>query len=57
MGKSDLIEDETSLAYRLSNLRKDHDLSQKQLAATDHRNSYLKMTNTALQKKTTWLNS
>ena len=32
MGKSDLIEDETSLAYRLSNLRKDHDLSQKQLA-------------------------
>lgn len=34
MGKSDLIEDETSFAYRLSNLRKDHDLSQKQLA--DH---------------------
>ena len=29
MGKSDLIEDETSLAYRLSNLRKDHDLSPK----------------------------
>lgn len=28
MGTSDLIEDETSLAYRLSNLRKDHDLSQ-----------------------------
>ena len=26
MGESDLIEDETSLAYRLSNLRKDHDL-------------------------------
>lgn len=32
-------------------------ISQKQLAATDHRNSYLKMTNTALRKKTTWLNS
>ena len=29
MGKSDLIEDETSFAYRLSNLRKDHNLSQK----------------------------
>ena len=36
MGKSDLIEDETSLAYRLSNLRKDHDLSQKQLADQLH---------------------
>ncbi len=36
MGKSDLIEDETSLAYRLSNLRKDHDLSQKQLANQLH---------------------
>ena len=32
----DLIEDETSLAYRLSNLRKDHDLSQKQLADQLH---------------------
>ena len=31
MGKSDLIEDETSLAYRLSNLRKDHDLSLKKV--------------------------
>ena len=29
-------EDETSLAYRLSNLRKDHDLSQKQLADQLH---------------------
>ena len=29
MGTSDLIEDETSLAYRLSNLRKDHDLKPK----------------------------
>ena len=36
MGKSDLIEDETSLAYRLNNLRKDHDLSQKQLADQLH---------------------
>ena len=36
MGKSDLIEDETSFAYRLSNLRKDHDLSQKQLADQLH---------------------
>ena len=36
MGKSDLIEDETSFAYRLSNLRKDHDLSQKQLANQLH---------------------
>ena len=36
MGTSDLIEDETSLAYRLSNLRKDHDLSQKQLADQLH---------------------
>ena len=36
MGKSDLIEDETSLAYRLSNLRKDHDLSQIQLADQLH---------------------
>ena len=36
MGKSDFIEDETSLAYRLSNLRKDHDLSQKQLADQLH---------------------
>lgn len=36
MGKSDLIEDETSLAYRLSNLRKDHNLSQKQLADQLH---------------------
>ena len=36
MGKSDLIEDETRLAYRLSNLRKDHDLSQKQLANQLH---------------------
>ena len=36
MGKSDLIEDETRLAYRLSNLRKDHDLSQKQLADQLH---------------------
>ena len=36
MGKSDLTEDETSLAYRLSNLRKDHDLSQKQLADQLH---------------------
>ena len=35
-GKSNLIEDETSLAYRLSNLRKDHDLSQKQLADQLH---------------------
>ena len=36
MGESDLIEDETSFAYRLSNLRKDHDLSQKQLADQLH---------------------
>ena len=36
IGKSDLIEDETSLAYRLSNLRKDHDLSQKKLADQLH---------------------
>ena len=36
MGKSDLTEDETSLTYRLSNLRKDHDLSQKQLADQLH---------------------
>lgn len=36
MGESDLIEDETSLAYRLSNLRKDHDLRQKQLADQLH---------------------
>ena len=36
MGTSDLIEDETSFAYRLSNLRKDHDLSQKQLADQLH---------------------
>ena len=36
MGESDLIEDETSFAYRLSNLRKDHDLSQKQLANQLH---------------------
>ena len=36
MGKSDLIEDETSFAYRLSNLRKDYDLSQKQLADQLH---------------------
>lgn len=36
MGKSDLTEDETSLAYRLNNLRKDHDLSQKQLADQLH---------------------
>lgn len=36
MGTSDLIEDKTSLAYRLSNLRKDHDLSQKQLADQLH---------------------
>ena len=36
MRKSDLIEDETSFAYRLSNLRKDHDLSQKQLANQLH---------------------
>ena len=28
MGKSDLIEDENSLAYRLSNLRKDRSMSQ-----------------------------
>ena len=34
--ESDLIEDETSFAYRLSNLRKDHDLSQKQLADQLH---------------------
>jgi transcriptional regulator with XRE-family HTH domain len=36
MEESDLIEDETSFAYRLSNLRKDHDLSQKQLADQLH---------------------
>ena len=36
MGESDLIEDETSFSYRLSNLRKDHDLSQKQLADQLH---------------------
>lgn len=36
MGESDLMEDETSFAYRLSNLRKDHDLSQKQLADQLH---------------------
>ena len=36
MEQSDLIEDETSFAYRLSNLRKDHDLSQKQLADQLH---------------------
>ena len=36
MGESDLIEDETSFAYRLSNLRKDHNLSQKQLADQLH---------------------
>lgn len=36
MEESDLIEDETSFAYRLSNLRKDHDLSQKQLGDQLH---------------------
>ena len=36
MGKSGFIEDETSLASRLSNLRKDHDLSPKQLADQLH---------------------
>lgn len=29
MGRLDLIEDENSLAYRLSNLRKDRSMSQK----------------------------
>ena len=36
MGNFELTEDETSFAYRLSNLRKDHDLSQKQLADQLH---------------------
>ena len=36
MGRSDLIEDEKSLAYRLSNLRKDRSMSQKQLAEELH---------------------
>ena len=36
MGRSDLIEDEKSLAYRLSNLRKDCSMSQKQLADQLH---------------------
>lgn len=36
MGKFNLIEDENSLAYRLSNLRKDHNMSQKQLADQLH---------------------
>lgn len=36
MGRSDLIEDEKSLAYRLSNLRKDCSMSQKQLADELH---------------------
>lgn len=36
MGRSDLIEDENSLAYRLSNLRKDRSMSQKQLAEELH---------------------
>ena len=36
MGRSDLIEDENSLAYRLSNLRKDCSMSQKQLADELH---------------------
>ena len=36
MGRSDLIEDEKSLAYRLSNLRKDRSMSQKQLADELH---------------------
>lgn len=36
MGKFDLNENENSLAYRLSNLRKDHDMSQKQLADQLH---------------------
>ena len=36
MGRSDLIEDENSLAYRLSNLRKDRSMSQKQLADELH---------------------
>lgn len=36
MGKSDLIDDENSLAYRLSNLRKDRSMSQKQLADELH---------------------
>ena len=36
MGNFKLTEDETSFAYRLSNLRKDHNLSQKQLADQLH---------------------
>lgn len=36
MGRSDLIDDENSLAYRLSNLRKDRSMSQKQLADELH---------------------
>ena len=36
MGNFELTEDETSFAYRLSNLRKDHNLSQKQLADQLH---------------------
>ena len=36
MGNFELAEDETSFAYRLSNLRKDHNLSQKQLADQPH---------------------
>ena len=36
MGSFELTEDETSFAYRLSNLRKDHNLSQKQLADQLH---------------------
>ena len=36
MGKFDLNENENSLASRLSNLRKDHDMSQKQLADQLH---------------------
>ena len=36
MGRSDLIKDENSLAYRLSNLRKDRSMSQKQLAEELH---------------------
>ena len=36
MGNFELTEDETSFAYRLSNLRKDHNLSKKQLADQLH---------------------